>query len=144
MKNLSGEQMAQLIQAQSAGEVAEWLREAGGDEALAERVWAELTHRRGTDGKELSLDELEAVSGGKTYDWAAEGCSATVRPGSWCWSSDNCAVVIENYDNPPLHDTCPECGTYLYEYLETVPPWQKIPKYYVCKSCGYREFKGYT
>ena len=143
MVNMSNELKAKLMKARSAEEVAALLKDGGVDEPTAERIWAELTHKREADGKELSLEELEAVSGGDLHDWAAEGCAATVRPGSWCWTSDQCIVIVESYNNPPLFDTCPECGTYLYEYYKPVNVWEKIPLYYVCKSCGYREFKRY-
>ena len=61
--SLSDEQKNRLLQARSAEEVAALLREAGVDVQLAERLWAELTHKLEADSEELSPDELEAVSG---------------------------------------------------------------------------------
>ena len=87
--SLSDEQKNRLLQARSAEEVAALLREAGVDVQLAERLWAELTHKREADSEELSPDELEAVSGGADRDWLKDGCAATVEPYSWCKSNDH-------------------------------------------------------
>ena len=94
--------------------------------------------------KELSPDELEAVSGG-VRDWVTEGCAATVECGSICWSDDHCILVYEHYSNSPISITCPKCGTYFYKYEQrsTSNPFAKIPVYYICKTCGYREFAYY-
>ena len=48
----------------------------------------EPAKRRAQDGKELSLDELETVSGGEDRNWLKEGCAATVEAGSWCGRVD--------------------------------------------------------
>ena len=42
----------------------------------------EPAKRRAQDGKELSLDELETVSGGEDRNWLKEGCAATAEAGS--------------------------------------------------------------
>ena len=137
MLKLSDERKTTLIQAQSAGEVAGLLRDAGGDEALAERVWAELTHWRRTDGKELSPDELEAVSGGVTdRDWFSEGCAATVREGSDCWGTDGgCSLININYIGMPNCE-CSICGSRAYSYWED--NWEKSTHilYEKCRHCG--------
>ena len=142
--SLSDEQKNRLLQARSAEEVAALLREAGVDVQLAERLWAELTHKLEADSEELSPDELEAVSGG-VRDWATEGCAATVECGSICWSDDHCILVVEHYTNSPISITCPRCGTnfYKYEQRSKTNPFAKIPVYYICKNCGYSEFAYY-
>ena len=51
----------------------------------------------------------------------------------------------EHYSNSPISITCPKCGTYFYKYEQrsTSNPFAKIPVYYICKTCGYREFAYY-
>ena len=146
MMNLPDELKAKLMEAQRAEEVAGLLREAGGDAALSERLWVELTHKRETDGKELSLDELAAVSGGECRDWAKQGCAATVEPGSWCWSDDKCALVSVLYEHSPLMNSrCVQCGSYVYKYIYKPSgyPFVKGQIYHVCTTCGHQEFIKY-
>ena len=137
MKSLTNELEAKLLAAHSAEEAAALLRSAGVDKPLAERIWQELAHQRASDDKELSLNELEAVAGG-TRDWVTEGCAATVEPGSWCWSNDHCAVVVEHYDNTPVSVNCPRCGTYFY--TEPRETGGRSCLYYVCKACKFERF----
>ena len=67
--------------------------------------------RKAGDGKELSLDELDAVTGGADRDFFKEGCSCTVEYGSSCWfSADYCSMVSTTYDNPPTQFHCLKCG----------------------------------
>ena len=134
MAEISDELKAKLLRAQSAGEAAELLKADGQDETQAERLWDELTRRREADGRTLSLDELEAVSGGEKRDWATEGCAATVRPNSWCGSNDACIRFSVIYDNEPESTECPVCGTYLYIY-STYP--KALVTTYKCRNCGY-------
>ena len=108
MKNLTDELKAKLCSAKSEEEAAALLKDAGGDTPLAERLWTELKHKREADGKELSLDELESVSGGR--DWVTEGCAATVEPGSWCDTNDSCLIWSVTYENVPTSFPCPHCG----------------------------------
>ena len=83
-------------------------------------------------GQEISDEELDAVSGGADRDWLKDGCSATVEPGSWCWSDDFCYTWDTTYDHDPC-GKCPKCGGIMYidknygnrMYMEK------------CKSCGY-------
>jgi len=76
--------------------------------------------------RELSLDELEAVSGGEEFslihwgkifrDYAQEGCAATVEPDSHCWGTDGgCTAVDRFYSHKPIWVKCPDCGVYLYK-----------------------------
>ena len=69
------------------------------DESKAGQIWNEISSHR--KDKELSLDELEAVSGGADRDWLTSGCAATVEPGSWCDSNDMCHVWDVTYDHIP-------------------------------------------
>jgi hypothetical protein len=52
----------QLLEAQSVDEVAQILKEAGDVEAKAEKTWHEISQLREQEGKDLSLDELDAVA----------------------------------------------------------------------------------
>ena len=136
MNNLTNERKEKLLAAKSVEEIAALLKAAGEDGAAAERIWEELCARRGE--KELSLDELEAVSGG-ARNWATEGCASTVEPGSWCWSEDQCAVVVEFYDNAPINVNCSKCGMFFYKEIRDSGA-KPVPVYYVCKACGHTQF----
>ena len=102
-----------LKNAQDPEQVLELLKEEGCEisQEGAERIFQEITHLR---ERELSLDELEAVAGGADRDWLDQGCAATVEPGSWCWSNDNCVVWDVTYDHAPTEKTCQECGGMMY------------------------------
>jgi bacteriocin-like protein len=103
------ELMGILLQARSAEEAAALLKEVGGDAPQAERIWNEISAFR--DDKELSIDELEAVSGGvEQRDYWGQGCAATVEPGSDCWGTDGgCSVNNIEYQHMP-NGFCPDCG----------------------------------
>ena len=138
MLNLTSELKSKLLKAESAEEAAALLRPSGVDDALATQIWNELCAHRGD--KELSLDELEAVSGGADRNWATQGCAATVEYGSWCDSNDYCSIWDVTYDNPPLGSKCPNCGTSLYRSYEIDYPYMREVAYKRCKNCGYKEF----
>ena len=116
MLNITNERKAKLLGAKSAEEVTELIK-AGGQEITeddAECLWAEITQHRKQDGTELSLDELEAVSGGADRDWAKDGCAATVEPyGSRCGSNDECMIWDVTYSNIQQLFHCPHCGVEL-------------------------------
>lgn len=142
---ITNELRQKLLAAKSEKEVDELLKEVGVDGLSAEQVWAELTKKREADGKELSLDELEVVSGGTGRDWLSDGCAATVEPGSTCFfSTDNCDNAIwYSYSHEPGDHQCLACGAYpLYDSdkisLENI--------IYLCKNCGathvYNNFEG--
>ena len=131
--HMTNELKAKLLAAQSAEEAAALLK-ADGQEITAEEsalLWKEITSKRGQNGKELSLDELEAVSGGR--DYGTEGCAATVEPDSWCWSDDECFLDEVFYQHPPRKKLCPRCGhgiaTYQYTHLFVAHYW--------CQGCHY-------
>ena len=138
MADITNEMREKLLAAKSVDDIATLLKEAGIDETQTERLWAELEQKREAEGGALSLDELEAVSGGKR-NWVTDGCASTVEPGSWCWSDDVCITVEEHYDNEPVNEKCPKCGIYFYSVVreEGNPPY---PIYYVCKTCNFTKF----
>ena len=105
------------MKAASAEEAAELVK-ADGWEITPEdagHLWEEITRRRGQDGKELSPDELEAVSGGADRNWVTDGCAATVEYGSHCGSNDKCIVWDVTYDFQPTGHLCPNCGKNMYK-----------------------------
>ena len=137
MLNITNELKAKLLAAKSAEEVTELVK-ADGQEITAEdaaHLWEEITRKREQNGKELSLDELEAVSGGADRDWLEDGCAATVEPGSSCWSNDACNKWDVVYDHKPSKNTCPACGINLY--VDHEEHRSEITIYYRCIKCGY-------
>ena len=139
MQQITNELKAKLLAAKSAEEAAALVKAAGQEISAeeTEKLWAEITKRRDQDGKELSPDELEAVSGG-TRNWASKGCKATVEEDSWCWSSDACyynEVVYENFD---ASEKCPAYpGRHHYDQTETefITEIHMRAKM-VCRYCG--------
>ena len=111
-----GELKKKVMEAAGAEEVME-IVQAAGEEITAEEaaVLFEKAQKQKED-QELSLDELEAVSGGADRDWLKDGCAATAEWKSWCDSNDACMVWDVTYDNKPSFDTvypCPNCGKVL-------------------------------
>ena len=111
MIDITNELKTKLLAAESAEEVTELIK-ADGQEITAEdavHLWEEIERKRNADGKELSLDELDAITGGR--DWPTQGCAATVEPGSDCYFTDNCLgaffVIYEVY---PYNASCPDDG----------------------------------
>lgn len=133
MLNITKELKAKLLAAKSEEELAVLLKEAGVDRPSAERVWAELTNKREAGGKELSLDELEAINGGADRDWLTDGCAATVEPGSWCDSNDSCHYWDVTYDNKPTKTSCPFCGS---DPMVTWTMRDSDGIYFICSNCG--------
>lgn len=128
MEYISDELKVKIKTAHNAQEVAGLLRDAGADESIAEQVWQEIIRHR--DDKELSLDELEAVSGG-ARNAATEGCAATVEAGSQCVFTDLCALVFSLYDVYPVNGTCAQCGG--------APVYaDEVRRNYFCSRCGCR------
>ena len=71
MLNITKELKAKLLAAKSEEEVTELLK-ADGQETppeVAARLWEEIKKGKAQDGRELSLDELDAVSGGADRNW---------------------------------------------------------------------------
>ena len=136
MIKLTNELKANLLAAKGVEEAAALLKDAGVDEPLAEQIWNELTHQREADGRELSLDELEAVSGGADRNWATEGCAATVEYGSWCGSNDKCIYWSVTYDFQPTSTLCPNCGKNMYLQDRIHHGDSKYEEQYRCRFCG--------
>ena len=131
MALLSDELRTKLFAAQSADEVEELLAAADSG-ASAEQVWKEISESRAD--QELSLDELEAVSGGEDRDWLVDGCCATVEPGSWCGSNDSCVLFSVTYEHPPLSHPCDVCGGQTYLTLHN-----RFYDHYKCLVCGHED-----
>ena len=118
------------LEAASAEEIMEILK-AAGEEITAEEAaqFFEKAQAKKTD-RELSLDELEAVSGGSDRNWLTDGCCATVEIGSWCWSDDTCYRFDVTYDNLPAYH-CSKCGGMVVRNRYGYSSWL-----YTCTKCG--------
>ena len=120
-----------ILQASDAGEIMK-LFEAEGEKITAEqavRLFEKAQKQK--EQQELSLDELESVSGGSDRDWIKDGCAATVEINSWCGSNDMCYCWDVTYDNPPVA-TCEKCGG-----LMVYSGKDNQDKLYTCVRCGY-------
>ena len=124
------------LAAASAEEIMEIMKAAGeeitAEEAaqLFEKVQAKKT------GKELSLDEMEAVSGGADRNWVTDGCAATVEYGSRCDSNDKCIYWDVTYDFQPTSTLCPNCGQNMYLQNTINHSSTEFEEQYRCKFCG--------
>ena len=108
-------------------------------EQVPERAGAEKNPEE-TKDKALSADELEAVSGGER-NWLLDGCAATVEPGSDCWGTDLCDMIIISYESFVPEYKCPgNTGPHSYEVVNReVNHDYSIPRVtvtYRCKYCG--------
>lgn len=132
MIKISSELAAKLLAAKSAEEASELVKATG--QVLTRRdvvhLWAEIRKSKEQDGRELSADELESVSGGADRDWETDGCAASCEAGSWCWSNDKCIQWEVTYDNMPSR-TCEYCNGAM-EYIGGVGNTDT----YRCKKCG--------
>ena len=144
MLHFSNELRAKLNAAKNIEEVTEIVR-ADGQEATTEeasQLWKEIESHR-TDS-ELSLEELEAVSGGADRNWATEGCAATVEYGSWCGSNDKCIIRDVTYDFQPTGHLCPNCVKNMYKQNTISLGGGKYEDQYRCKYCGCIKSEIYT
>ena len=137
---MTNELKSKLLAAQSAEEVAALVK-ADGQEITAEE--AEHIFKKAQEkkaDKELSLDELDAVSGGEDRDWVLDGCAATVEYGSHCGSNDMCYKIDVTYDHEPTSYLCPNCGQHMYhhekEYTGNLGSGPIYKNWYRCKFCG--------
>ena len=58
------------------------------------QLWEERMHHRSCENEELDLNELDFVAGGANRECAKKGCTVAVEIGSWCWSNDQCVVLV--------------------------------------------------
>ena len=132
------------LAAASAEEIMEILK-AAGEEITAEAAAQlfEKVQAQKTD-KELSLDELEAVSGGADRNWVTEGCAATVEYGSRCGSDDRCIYWDVTYDFEPTSTLCPNCGKNMYLQNTIKHSSTEFEEQYRCKFCGCITSKTYV
>ena len=118
-----------LMLAESAEEVKEIIRKAGGEISAddAEHLYDEVRLHNESNGKEIDDDEMDAVAGGADMDWINDGCAATCEPGSWCGSNDMCICFSVTYDR--FFGFCPD-GT------KHIP--ERKPDGEYCTKCGAR------
>ena len=130
------ELIKKTLAAASAEEVMEIVR-AAGEEITAEEA-AQLFEKAQAKktGKELSLDEMEAVSGGADRNWVTDGCAATVEYGSRCRSNDRCIYFDVTYDFQPTSTLCPNCGQNMYLQNTINHSSTEFEEQYRCKFCG--------
>ena len=99
-----------LLSAKSRSEITDILKAAGQEisEEETASLYRKVQELRGVEGRELSLDELDAVSGGVTNrNWQRDGCAATVEEGSNCWGTDGgCTYVNIHYSGVDEGDRC--------------------------------------
>lgn len=131
MAEFSKELKEKLVHAKTMDDVKQILQEHSEDVTLTEPLWKEIEHMRQT----VSLDELEAVTGGKDRDFIKDGCAATVEPGSSCWGTDACDYLNVSYDNKPTVLKCPDCGGVLCYWDNVVIHWIVCNRYN-CSKCG--------
>ena len=124
------------LAAASAEEIMEIMK-AAGEEITAEAA-AQLFEKAQAKktGKELSLDEMEAVSGGADRNWVTDGCAATVEYGSRCWSNDKCVNWDVTYDFGPTDTLCIKCGKNMFLQKRTHLGGSKYEEQHRCKFCG--------
>lgn len=139
MINITKELKAKLLTAQSAGEAAAMVK-ADGQQITPEEtihLWEEIKKGREQDGRRLSVEELEAVSGGGEHrNWVTDGCAATVEYGSWCSSNDRCYNWDVTYECRPTDTLCPNCGQHMYLHNRICLGGSKYDEQYRCKFCG--------
>ena len=116
---MTNELRAKLISAR-AEEVESILAEAGVEATQVEidRFKFEIDRAAEHDGERISLDELDAVSGGSLWDYFydRDGCFATVEYGSDCTLNDGgCDLLFNNYFRGPVNVQC-SCGRYMFKY----------------------------
>lgn len=107
-----------LLKAKSVDEVKSIVAEHGGSitEEEANEMYAKIQSYDPNAVVEVSVDELDAVSGGGFFfpnrSALREGCKATVEGGSACWGNDSCdGVNVVYFRAPEENMVCPKCGT---------------------------------
>ena len=133
MLNITNELKAKLLTADSAEKVAELLKadgqEVGPDDV--EKLWAEVTKFRQKDDRKLSVDELDAVSGG--VFWLGNDAPDGHELG--CWS-----FWYENWDDfylAHVNEYCYGGQGQRHEFggVETIKYGDELRPARVCKLC---------
>ena len=131
--NITNELREKLLTADSAEKVAELLK-ADGQEVEpndVEKLWAEVTKYRQKDDRELSLDEMDAVSGG--VFWLGNDAPDGHEVG--CWS-----FWYESWDDFYLehwNEYCYGGQGQRHEFggVETIKYGDELRPARVCKLC---------
>ena len=131
--NITNELREKLLTADSAEKVAELLK-ADGQEVEpddVEKLWAEVTKKRQKDDRKLSVDELDAVSGGAF--WLGEDAPDGHELG--CWN-----IWYEDWDDfylAHVNEYCYGGQGQRHEFggVETIKYGDELRPARVCKLC---------
>ena len=133
--NITNELREKLLTAGSAEKVAELLK-ADGQEVEpndVEKLWAEVTKSRQKDDRKLSVDELDAVSGG--VFWLGDDAPDGHELGCWSYWYENWDdFYVEN-----MYEYCYGAQGRRHEFggVETVMWGDEPRKARICKHCNY-------
>jgi hypothetical protein len=131
--NITNELREKLLTADSAEKVAELLK-ADGQEVEpddVEKLWAEVTKKRQKDDRKLSVDELDAVSGGAF--WLGEDAPDGHELGCWnIWYEDWSEFNLKHMD-----EYCWGQQGRKHEFggVETIKYGDELRPARVCKLC---------
>lgn len=133
--NITNELREKLLTADSAEKMAELLK-ADGHEVEPddiEKLWAEVTKKRQKDDRKLSVDELDAVSGG--IFWFGEDAPDGHEIGCWnIWYEDWSEFNLSHMDEYcwGQHGRKHEFGG-----VETIRYGDELRPARVCKLCNH-------
>ena len=142
MFEISEDMKKKILDAASQEEIKAILEDSGAEASADEiaRMYREVMSRQ-TGEKELSMEELEAISGGQDRDWVRDGCAATCEMDSSCWGTDYCQGWSVTYDNFGWYLLdCPKGGKHDFGiYSETYNNTRATytPVFGTCKKCGF-------
>ena len=131
MAEFAKELKEKLKQAKTLDEARQILQDHNEDPSLAKDLWKEIVHFK----QKVSMEELEAISGGADRDYLKDGCAATVEADSWCGSNDACYIWSVIYDNKPTDIKCPDCGGMLCSWDQIWVTEGNLNRYN-CAGCG--------
>ncbi len=88
--SITPEIQVELLKAQDAAQVMDILNRSGQECSAeeAEQIWQEIDHHKVDYKEEVSLDELEAVSGGEERTCGKRSCATTVGRNDSCLMGD--------------------------------------------------------
>ena len=135
---ITNELREKLLTAGSAEEAAELLR-AGGQEVEpddVEKLWAEVTKYRQKDDRKLSVDELDAVSGGAF--WLGNDAPDGHELGCWrFWYED-----WDDFYLAHVNEYCYGGKGQRHEFgdVETIKYGDELRPARVCKHCHYYKY----